>query len=96
MRNILRLRENLTATNINFPDHGMSREGCLCVCGSVLLIDSIFNIGANYYPQVFLDKWKSIVKGKKMSMFINDELATSLDNCDYSDDSDEEAYGEKI
>ena len=41
---------------INFHDNGMAKEGSHCVCLSVILIDSVYKIGKNYYLQVFLLK----------------------------------------
>ena len=35
------------------------------ICLSVILIDSVFRRGKNYYPQVFLEKCKFDVKEKK-------------------------------
>ena len=52
MRNILRLKEILTATNRNFHDNGMLGEGCHCVC-VISNIDSAFKMGKNYYPKYF-------------------------------------------
>ena len=40
------------------------KEGYPYVCLSVILIDSGFKVGENYYPQVFLEKCKYIVKEK--------------------------------
>ena len=37
-------------------------ESSQFVCLSVILIDSVFRTGKNYYPQVFLDKYKYVVK----------------------------------
>ena len=50
-------------------------------------MDSLVKMSKSYYPQVFLEERKYIVKEKKMSKFINDELEISSDE---SDDSDEE------
>ena len=35
------------------------------ICISVILIDSVFRIGENYCPQVFLEECKYVVKKKK-------------------------------
>ena len=37
-----------------------------CVCLSVILIDSIFRAGNNYYLRVFLEECKYVVKEKRM------------------------------
>ena len=42
------------------------KQGCQCICWSVILIDSIFRTGSNYYSQIFLEKCKHAVKEKKM------------------------------
>ena len=41
--------------NTNFHNDKMPKEGSQCICLSVLLIDYIFQVGKNYYPQVFLE-----------------------------------------
>ena len=33
----------------------MPKEGSQCICLSVVLIDSVYRTGKNYYPQVFLE-----------------------------------------
>ena len=41
--------------NINTDFHGdkVPKEGSQYICLSVILIDSVFRTGKNYYPQVF-------------------------------------------
>ena len=39
--------------NTNFHNNEILREGSQFICLSVILIDSIFRISKNYYPQVF-------------------------------------------
>ena len=54
---------------------------------SVTLINSIFKMGKNYYPQVFLEENKYIIKAKKVARLIKKDLEiSSLD----SDESHEE------
>ena len=43
----------------------MPKEGSHCICLSVILIDSVFEMGKNYYPQVLLEECKYIVKEKR-------------------------------
>ena len=72
----------------NFHNNKISKEGSQCICLPVLLIDSVFRTGSNYYPQVFLVECKYVVKEKKMSEYI-------IDNIKISSDSDREnSYGE--
>ena len=43
----------------------MPKESSQCVCLSVILVDSVLRTGNNYYPQVFLQECKYVVKEKK-------------------------------
>ena len=56
--------------NIIFHDNIRSEERSRFAC--LLVIDSVFKMGKNYYPNV--DECKYIVKSKRMNRFINDEL----------------------
>ena len=51
--------------NIIFQNDEIPEEGLHCVFLSVMLIDSVFKMGKNYFPQVFLEECKYIVKIKK-------------------------------
>ena len=42
----------------------MPKESSQCICLSVTLIDSVFRTGNNYYPPVFLEECKYVVKEK--------------------------------
>ena len=49
-----------TFTVIKIP-----KGGSQCICLSVILTDSIYRTGRNYYPQVILEECKYAVKEKK-------------------------------
>ena len=66
----------------------MPKEGCHCVCLSVILLDSVFKMGIKYYPQVFLEKYKHYVKEKVVGKFNIDELEVSPNESDESDEYD--------
>ena len=62
------------------------------------LIDSVFRTSNNYYPQLFLEECKYVVKEKKMPKYIIDDIEISSNsdrensdkkNCD-DENSDEE------
>ena len=74
--------------NTNFHNNKVQNKGSHCVYLSVILIDSVFKMGKNYYPQVFSEECKYVVKENKMSKFINDQFEISFDKSDYSDDTD--------
>ena len=43
----------------------MPKEGCQCICVSVILIESVSEMGKKYYFQVLLEKCQYIVKEKR-------------------------------
>ena len=44
----------------------------------MILIEPVFKMGKNSYPQIFLEEYKQyVVKENKISKFINDELEIS-------------------
>ena len=51
-------------------------------CQSVILIDSVFRTGENYYPQVFLEECKYITKEKKMAKYISEDIEISTGESD--------------
>ena len=63
--------------NTNFHNNKMPKEGSQFICLSVILIDSIFRTDKNYYPQVFLEECKYVVKEKKMPEYITDDIEIS-------------------
>ena len=52
--------------NTNFNGEEIRKEGSQCICSSVILIDSVYRTGKNYYSQVFLEECKYFVKEKKI------------------------------
>ena len=62
------------------------------------MIDSVFRTGKNYYPQVFLEECKYVVKEKKIPKYIiNDIEISSYSDRENSDEenSDKETSDEK-
>ena len=43
------------------------------------MFDSVFRTGKNYYPQVFLEECKYVVKEKKIPKYIIDDIEISSD-----------------
>ena len=70
--------------NSNFYNDKIPKGSSKYVCLSVILIYSVYATGKNYYPHVFLEECKYIVKEKKMPAYITDDTGIA------SDDSDEE------
>ena len=69
----------------NFHSNEIPKEGLQYICLSVILLDSVFRTGKNYYPQVFLEECKYFVKEKKIPKYI-------IDDIEISSDSDEENF----
>ena len=53
------------------------------------MIDSVYRKDKDYYPQLFLEECKYVIKEKKMSKFITDDIEISCD------DSDREKFDEE-
>ena len=47
---------------------------------SIVLIKSVFKTGKNYYPQVFLEECKYVIKEKKTPEYITDNVEISSDS----------------
>ena len=60
-------------TNTNFHSKKIPKEGSQFICLSVILVDSVFRIVKNYYPQVFLEEYKYIVKERNIPEYITDD-----------------------
>ena len=52
--------------NTNFDNSKIPKEDSEFICLSAILIDSVFRTGKSFYPQVFLEKCKCIIKEKKL------------------------------
>ena len=51
--------------NTNFHNNEIPREDSQFICLSVILIDSVLRTGKSYYPEVFSEECKYVVKEKK-------------------------------
>ena len=51
--------------NTNFQNSKIPKKGSQCIFLSVILINSLFKIDKNYYPQVYLEECKYVVKEKR-------------------------------
>ena len=58
------------------------------------MIDSVFRTDKNYYPQVFLEECKYVVKEKKMPEYITDDIELSSDDSDKGDYDEENSNEE--
>ena len=51
--------------NTNVHNNKIPKKVSQFICLSVVLINSVFRTGKNYYPRVFLEECKYVVKEKK-------------------------------
>ena len=72
----------------------MAKEGSQYICLSVILIDSVYRIGKNYYLLVLWEKCKYVAKEKTMPKYIIEDIEISSDESD-KEDSDEENTDEE-
>ena len=65
----------------NFQNNKIPKDNKNCVCLSVILLDSIFvNSDKEYYPQIFLEEFKYMIKDRKIINTINDDLELTESN----------------
>ena len=72
--------------NANFLGKKMPEYKEFCTCLFVILLDSVVKIGIDYYPQIFLEEYKYVIKKKNIINFINEEL--KFDESDNESDND--------
>ena len=65
---------------MNYVNHDQIDLQHFFICLSVILINSVFKIDKNYYPQVYLEKCKFVFKEPKLSNYITDDINTSSDD----------------
>ena len=75
--------------NTNFHNNKIPKEDSQCICLSVILINSVYRKDKDYYPHVFLEECKYVVKEKKMSKFITDDIEISFDDSDRENSNEE-------
>ena len=61
---------NFHKLSTHFYDNEVPKEGSQYICLLLILIDSVFRTGKNYYLQVFLGECKYVAKEKKMRKYI--------------------------
>ena len=90
------LKTKIKSTKINKSccNNKIPKEGSQCIYLSVILINSPYKKDKNYYPQVFLEECKYVVKEKKTSEFATDDIEISSDDSD-RENSDEEKSNEE-
>lgn len=64
----------------------MPKEGSHCICLSLVLTASILKMSKSYYPQLLLEEFKYIVKERKVTRHITEDLEYSDDDSDISDE----------
>ena len=70
----------------NFQGKKVPKENALYKCLSLITVDSVIRVSKRYYPQVYLDECKYVVKRARRQNLISDDLDLSS-----SDESDNES-----
>ena len=91
---IIKVKSYNEKINTNVHDNKIPKEGSQFICLSVILIDFAFRTGKHYYPQVFLEERKYVVKEKKIPKYIIEDIEISSDS--HEENSDEENSEEEI
>ena len=63
-----------------FQNNKIAKEGSQYICLSVILINSVFRTGKNYYPQVFVEEFKYAVKRKYKREYMTNNIEISSDS----------------
>ena len=61
--------------NTNFHNNKILNKGSQWIFLSVILINSVYREDKDNYPRAFLEEYKYLVKEKKTSNFINDDVS---------------------
>ena len=80
--------------NKNFHNNKAPKKGPQFICLSVILIDSVFRAGKNYYPQMFLEECIYVSKEKKIPDYITYDIEIPSDSD--REDCDEEISNEEF
>ena len=83
-----KINSNNGEINTNFHNNEIPEEDSECIWLLVILIDSAFRTDKKYYPQVFLEECKYVIKEKKIPKYI-------IDNAEISSDSDRDNSDEE-
>ena len=68
--------------NANYHNNKIPKEVFQFICLLVILIDTVFKTGKNYYPEVFLGECKYVVKEKEKPKYIADHMEICIDDSD--------------
>ena len=72
----------------NFHNNKIPKKDSQYFYLSVILINSVFRTGKNYYPQVFLEEYNMLLKKKTIPRYIIEDIEISSDS--ERENSDEE------
>ena len=80
--------------NTIFHNNKIPKEGSQSIRLLVALIDSVHRKDKDYYPQVLLEECKYVVKERKMSKFVTDDIEISSNDSN-RENSDEQNPNEE-
>ena len=75
--------------NTNFQSRKVPKQNVSYKCLSLIMLDSVIRVNKKFYPQIFLEECKYVIRKNKMENLINDDLdLSSSDESDNESDSD--------
>ena len=80
--------------NTSFQRKKISKENTSCTFLSLIIVDSVFNVGKKYYPQTLLEECKYEIKKNKMDNLINDDVKPSSSDSESDNESNNESDSE--
>ena len=63
--------------NTNFQGKKVPKENASYKCLSLIMLDSVIKVNKKYYPQIFSEECKYVIRKNKMENLINDYLSSS-------------------
>ena len=64
----------------NFHNKKIPKEKVPCKCLSIIMVDSVIESYAKYYPQTFLQEYKYVQEKIKVQSYIDEEGGSDYDN----------------
>ena len=74
-----KIKSNNGKINTHFHNNKIPNKDSQYICLSAILFDFVFKTSKNYYPQVFLEECKHVVKEKKATKYIIDDIQMSFE-----------------
>ena len=89
-----KIKSSRDKINATFRCKKVSKENTSYQFLSLIIVDSVINVGKKYYPQTLLEECKYEIKKNKMENLINDDVKPSSSNSESDNESNNESDSE--